>query len=445
MTAVNIEADIQCYPCDPELAEHMVKFTKLPTANTQLSISHAMCNDGLYCITLKRKQWAKENKEVVVRDARSYVSPISLASDGAIKIDEEEIKKWIGKVNVIFSGHGNKTPFIELSEYIRQYTADTLAIEWMDIGPKDGDEEYIKFFDWGATSDHHPGSEGVTKKIMDKFPEGKKALNLSRRGCGAMLTFYQVSSFVPLKRPWILHLWNWMDIWTEEQYLWTPAVKKAIMEDCLGASPKLCTFVRCEMQEDLKFAKMLQVMALIRDALWTQDQADGLFESLDGDGLGKTLDKWVAQYESRSPIAETYVRDNVVEILNFEEFSIHYAETDLKKDPNLTGGDYFYQKECNKRAKRNADGSVKTQVLITADRLPSGGHRQIGVRKIPNSDDNAIDCCVFAKFVATAQPMVFVSGGGLPVASAMQAEAGASMRSIRNAVIQGALKYFKVL
>ena len=81
---------------------------------------------------------------------------------------------------------------------------------------------------------------------------------------------------------------------------------------------------------------------------------------------------------------------------------------------------------------------------MTADRLPSGQYRQIGVRKIPNSDDNDMDCCQFAKFVAAAQPQVFASAGGLPVASAMQAKEDATMTNIRNAVVQGALEFFKI-
>ena len=67
------------------------------------------------------------------------------------------------------------------------------------------------------------------------------------------------------------------------------------------------------------------------------------------------------------------------------------------------------------------------------------------MRKIPNSDENDMDCCDFAKFVAAAQPEVFASAGGLPVASAMQAKEDATMITIRNAVVEGALKYFKVV
>ena len=441
MAAVTIEADIQCYPCSPELAAALKTFKKFPTAHTQFSVTHASCNDGFLCITLKKKEWAKEKKEVVLREARTYIDPITKAEDGTITVNEEEIKKWIGKVNVIYSGHGDKTPFIELSEYIREFTKETLAIEWMDIGPKEKDGEYVKFFDWASASDHHPGSEPMTREIMAKFPEGKKALNLSSRGCGAMLTFYQVSA--SLKRSWVLHVVNWMDIWVEEEYLWTPAVKDAMMEDCLAASAKLKNFVGAE-TEDLKFEKLLQVLSVIRNALWNQDQADALLTALDGDDLGKTLDSWLQKYSTLTPTAEKYVSQNVVEVLNFEEFSLHYSETDLKKDEKVTGGDYFFQTECNKKAKRNADGTLKTQVLVTADRLPSGKYRQIGVRKIPNSDENDMDCCDFAKFVAAAQPEAFASAGGLPVASAMQAKEDATMITIRNAVVQGALKYFKV-
>jgi hypothetical protein len=67
------------------------------------------------------------------------------------------------------------------------------------------------------------------------------------------------------------------------------------------------------------------------------------------------------------------------------------------------------------------------------------------VRKIPNSDDNELDCCIFAKYVAAAQPKVFKSGGGLSVASAMQAKEDVSMISIRNAVVEGTLKYMEIL
>ena len=67
------------------------------------------------------------------------------------------------------------------------------------------------------------------------------------------------------------------------------------------------------------------------------------------------------------------------------------------------------------------------------------------MRKIPNSDDNEFDCCSFAKYVAAAQPKVFISGGGLPKASAMQAREDASMISIRNAVVEGTLKYMEIL
>ena len=441
MAAVNIEADIQCYPCSPELAAALKTFKKFPTAHTQLSVTHASCNDGFFCITLKKKEWAKENKEVVLRDVRTTVHPVTKAEDGTIKVNEEEIKKWIGKVNVIYSGHGDKTPFIELSEYIRKFTQETLAIEWMDIGPKEKDGEYVDFFDWASASDHHPGSEKLTREIMAKFPEEKKALNLCSRGCGAMLTFYQVS--YSLKRSWLLHLVNWMDIWVEEEYLWTPSVKDAIMEDCFAASPNLETWVGAE-TEDLKFKKLLQVLSVIRNALWNQDEADALLTALDGDDLGKTLDTWLEKYSTLTPIAEKFVSQNVVEVINLEEFSLHYSETDLKKDEKVTGGDYFFQIECNKKAKRTADGTLKPQVLVTADRLPSGQYRQIGVRKIPNSDDNDMDCCQFAKFVAAAQPQVFASAGGLPVASAMQAKEDATMTNIRNAVVQGALKFFKV-
>ena len=78
---------------------------------------------------------------------------------------------------------------------------------------------------------------------------------------------------------------------------------------------------------------------------------------------------------------------------------------------------------------------------MTADRMTSGDYRQIGVRKIPNTDENNVDCCIFAKFVAGSEEDVFVSSGGLPVASAMQAKPEASMEDIYNAVLRGAARY----
>ena len=134
----------------------------------------------------------------------------------------------------------------------------------------------------------------------------------------------------------------------------------------------------------------------------------------------------------------------MVEEINNEEFSLHYSETDSKRDEEVTGGDYFFQIECNKKAKRMANGTWKPQVLVTADRKPLGQYRQIGVRKIPNSDENVVNCCDFAKFVAADQPHAFVSAGGLPFASAMQAKDDATMITIKEAVIEGAKKFFKV-
>ena len=418
----------------------METFQKAPMPHTLLSISHAGCNDGRLSITLKKKEWDAQGKLYVERTK----SPITKQNDGTISVDVEELKDWIGKVNFIFSGHGTKTPFIEVSPYLKKYTEKSMGIEWTDIGPKQEDAAFVAYFDYGSVTDHHPGSTTTTMDVMNMFPEDKRIVNISYRGCGAMLTFYQMSSFAPLRRPWLMHVVNWMDIWTEVSFLWTPAVRTAIKTECLQASPALRKFVAEANTDEEEYTLILEVLAVIRDALWNQRQADELFESLNGDDfrLGQLLDDWVEKYVLRTPIAEHFVDNHVLKAFDSPNLTMFYAETNLKKDVNVTGGDYFYQTACNsKLTTRNLDGSLKTQVLVTADRMTSGDYRQIGVRKIPNTDENNVDCCIFAKFVAGSEEDVFVSAGGLPVASAMQAKPEASMEDIYNAVLRGAARY----
>lgn len=405
--------------------------------NTVITWIHgAGCPDGGICGVIAKKDQQTDGWEVVVKDRNS----------------SKDVSQWLGKVNIIFSAHGNESPMIEMvakilfeceNAQLVQAIGGTLShgmpqfvhARWYDIGPKPGDKEYIPMLETVEVIDHHQRSLKNTRTLLQDMPPDKCAINFNRDCCAAVLMAAMVEEKRGQQlcdRPWVEKLINFADLWDTEEAMWDPIVRKTLTCDLLRSSSTLPGMMTSNGESDEDYTLILKVLYGCRAYMPSLTAAQTFWDDLTGgdERLGKLIDSWVSQFQIACPTSIKFVEKELAcPLVDLQEGRVYFASCWNKKDShdaNGTGGDLWYQLSANK--KKVCGLPI---ILITADSMAVDGLLQIGVRRIPNYDD-LVDAGDVAEMAARMFPKVVKSGGGHEFAAAFQVPGGTTLDVTRD-------------